>query len=366
MTESRLGAAVIGCGGIGEAHARALSLMPEVRIVAACDVDAARAEALRDRYGATVAHTDAAPILARDDVDFVVITTAPDSHAPLTIQALDAGKHALVQKPMALNLTEADAMIAAAERAQKKLMISFFEFFHPAFKRAKEVVDQGLIGDVFLLKAIMAWYSPSTAAWRFDPRVSGGGIVMDGHVHHVAFFLWLLGSPEIETVYSEFGALNSGAPVEDTGVTLIRTKSAIAEISGSNRLIEPNAQSGRMFKEQVEIFGSAGVIHIHPTERPSLRVFSEKISLEKPLGGGWVAPALDFVPFTERGRSMHFNAEEDPWVGEHRHFVQCIREDTPVISDGRFGRRVLEVLMAGYQSGAERRAIRLPLANTGR
>jgi predicted dehydrogenase len=366
VTDKRLSAGVIGCGSISGAHTKALSLMPEVRLAAVCDIDESRAKAFAEKFGAETYYTDVDEMLAQDDIDFIVNATANDLHAPLSIRALDAGKHVLVQKPIALSLAEADDMIAAADRSGKKLMVSFFEFFHPAFKRAKEIVDQGLIGDVFFVKAIMAWHMPNTDVWRFDPKISGGGILMDGHVHHVAFFQWLLDDPEVESVYSEYGALNSEARVEDTGVTLIRTRKAIGEISGSNRLLEPNNQNGRLFKEWLEIFGSKGTIHIRPTERPSLRVFAPDGDMDQALSGGWVTPKLDWVPFEERGRSMHFNPDEDPWVAEHRHFVECIRDDKPVISDARFGRKVLEILLAGYQSGNEKRAIRLPLASAQR
>ncbi|TAK21214.1 MAG: Gfo/Idh/MocA family oxidoreductase [Chloroflexota bacterium] len=360
-----LGVAVVGCGGISNCHTAALARIPDVRLIAAVDIDEARARDFVSRYGFETHATDLRAVLSRPDIEAVVVTTANDTHAPLSIQALDAGKHVLVQKPMALTLDEADQMIAAANRAGKKLMVSFFEFFHPAFKRAKEIVDQGLIGDVFLFKAIMAWYMPRMTAWRFDPKISGGGILMDGHVHHVAFFQWLLGDPPVESVYSEFGAMNSDARVEDTGVTIIRTARAIADISGSNRLLEPNAQSGRYFKEALEIFGSKGTIRINPTERPSLKVFSEAGEMVESLGGGWIAPRLEPSPPLERAYSNHFNPDENPWVDEHRHFADCCLNDKPVVSDGYFGRKVLEILMAGYQSGREKRAIRLPLVAAG-
>jgi len=361
----QLGIVVVGCGGISNCHTAALARIPEVKLIASVDIDEARAKDFVHRYGFETHAADLGAVLGRDDVDAVVVTTANDTHAPLSVKALEAGKHVLVQKPMALTLAEADVMIATANRANRKLMVSFFEFFHPAFRRAKEIVDQGLIGDVFFFKAIMAWYMPSMTAWRFDPKISGGGILMDGHVHHIAYFQWLLGDPPVESVYSEFGALNSNAAVEDTGVTLIRTAKAIAEISGSNRLLEPNAQSGRYFKEWIEIFGSRGTIHIDPTERPSLRVYIEGNELRESLGGGWIAPRLEPSPPLERAYSNHFNPDENPWVDEHRHFVDCCINDKPVVSDGYFGRKVLEILMAGYRSHAEGRKIRLPLVAAG-
>lgn len=339
-------------------HARAVAALPEARLAAVVDVDESRARAFAAQFNVPVCETDLARVLTRDDIDAVIVTTANDYHAPLTIQSLEAGKHVMVQKPMARTLDECDAMIAAAERSGRQLMVSYFEFFHPAFKRAKELVDSGAIGDVFLFKAIMAWTS-GLDNWRFDPAISGGGILMDGHAHHVAFFNWLLNNPAVDHVYSEMGTLASDARVEDTGVTLIRTKGAIAEISGSNRLVEPNAQNGRYFKESIEIFGTTGTIHIHPTERPSLKVFVTGDDERGQLGGGWIAPKLEWVPFNERGNSVHFNSDEDPWTPEHRHFVEAIRDDKPVLTDGHFGKRVQEILLAGYQSSKEGRVIKM-------
>ncbi len=360
MAEPKTGIVLVGCGGIGRSHAAAVAALPDARLVATVDVNEARARAFAQRFGAETYASALAVVLDRDDVDAVIVTTANNLHAPLTIQALAAGKHVMVQKPMAMTLAEADAMIDAAERSGKRLMVSFFELFHPAFKRAKELVDAGAIGDVFLLKAIMAWNS-GLDNWRFDPAVSGGGILMDGHSHHIAFFTWLLNDPAIAHVYCEAGALASTAAVEDTGVILIRTPGVVAEISGSNRLFEPNQQNGAFFKESIEIFGTKGTIHIHPTERPSLKVFIEDGAAAEPLSGGWIAPRLEWVPYDERGYSTHFNGDEDPWVGEHRHFVACIREDRPIVTDGRFGRRVQELVLAAYESAQAQRAVRLPL-----
>lgn len=353
-----LGAAILGCGGIGTAHAWATTRVPDVKMVACVDPVRERAEAFAKRFGGE-AYTDPARALARPDVDFALVTTANDLHAPLTIQALEAGKHVMVQKPMALSLEQCDAMVAAAERTGKKLMVSFFEFYHPAFARAKELIDAGVIGRVFMMKAIMAWYMPNTDAWRFNPAISGGGILMDGHSHHIALFHWLV-KDAVKSVFSEGGTLASDARVEDTAVTLLRTPGALAEISGSMRLKEPCPQNGRYFKESIEIFGTEGTIHIKPEERPSLRVFSDNGRLPE-RENGWVSPVLDWIPYEDRGRSMHFNGDEDPWVPEHRYFVDCIRENREPESNGKFGREVMELVFAGYESMRQGRSIQLPL-----
>jgi myo-inositol 2-dehydrogenase/D-chiro-inositol 1-dehydrogenase len=361
----RLGVVVAGCGAIGQAHFGSVVALPEARLVASVDVDEDRAREYAQRYRAETSATSLEPLLEREDVDAVIVATTNATHAPLTIAALEAGKHVLVQKPMCMNLTEADEMVAAADRSPALLMVSFFELYHPAFMRAKAIVDAGLIGDVFLIKAMMAWGArpvswggpPGSPGWRANPEVSGGGIFMDGPPHHVALYKWLLGDPPVENVWAEMMTVTPGGEVEDAGVIVVRTEKTIVELTGSTCVLEPNQPMNRHFKEWVEIYGTGGTIHIHPTERPSLQVYRAEQEPDPLLGGGWIAPKLESIPYPERVRSVHFNPDEDPWVGEHRHFFACIREGKPPLTDGRFGRDTMAVIMAAYESARERRAV---------
>lgn len=353
----KLRVGLVGCGFIGHPHAKALLRVPNAQLVAVADVNPAAAQAFGAKYGAQ-AHSDAREMVARPDIDAVLVTTPPNAHPEVAIAALEAGKHVLVQKPLALTLADCDRMIAAARQANRQLMTAFFEMYHPAFAAAKQLVDQGAIGRVFLMKAMMAWYSEINN-WRFDPKIAGGGILMDGHVHHAALFQWYSGS-EPEKVYSEYGALASSAPIDDTGVTIVRSKSALLEISGSNRLRQPVAQfpGQGFFKEHFEIFGTEGTILIHPLDRPSLRVYSDKYQLPgvKP---GWVIPRVDSTDFDDRIGYCQFNPDEDPWVGLVRAFTDSILAGRPVPTPGEFGRKALEVVLAAYQSGREGRAVSL-------
>lgn len=276
MSEDQLGVAVVGCGFLGQPHAKGVVRAKNCRLVAVVDVFPERAESFKERFGAEAAYTELDDALARDDVDWVIVTTANNSHAELTIRALEAGKHVMVQKPMALTLAECDAMIAASKRSGKKLMNAYFEMFHPVYYKAKELIDQGAIGQVFFMKAIMAWNSPPTN-WRFDPKVSGGGILMDGHIHHAAMFRYYTGT-HAKWVSTQGGTLASSPEVrvEDTAVTLIRSETALAEVSGSNRIKMPNAQNGRFFQEYIELYGTEGTILCRTLERPSLWVYTEK------------------------------------------------------------------------------------------
>ena len=360
MTTERLGVALVGCGSIGRPHAKGAARVKNCRLVAVMDVVPEQAQSYKERFGAEAAYTDIDKVLSRADVDIVIVTTTNNTHADLTIKALEAGKHVMVQKPMAMTLEECNAMIAASKRTGKKLMNAYFEMFHPVYYKAKELIDQGAIGRVFFMKAIMAWTSRA-GHWKLDPRIAGGGILMDGHVHHAAMFKYYTGS-DAKWVTTQGGTLAAGpdVKVEDTAVTLVRSETALAEISGSNHLRMPNSQNGRFFQEYIELYGTDGTILCRTLERPSLRVYTEKAPVPAHLQG-WIYPRVDWVDFDDRVGYCQFNGDEDPWVRLHEHFSDCILNDTRPITTGEDGRDFLEIILAGYESMRQGRTIELPL-----
>jgi len=356
----KLGIALVGCGGIARSHAFALSKVENAKLVASVDLDEAAAKHFKDRFGFETHSTDLDTVLARDDVNAVVITTSSKSHGPLIIKALEAGKHVLVQKPMTASVEEARAALALSEEKGLKLMVSFFELFLPPVERAREIIDSGLIGEPFLFKAIMAWHTPDVSSnWRFDPALAGGGIMLDGNVHHVSNALYLLDDPEIRSVYAEYGALTADIEVEDTAVIVIRTDKAILEISGSNRLQEPGGAT-MAFKDQWAVYGTKGTVQWDSAARPTFRVYtSEESATDKLLADGWINPKLPVIAADHREFSMHINGEESPWVPEHQHFVDACLNDTPVRTDGNFGLKTQLILDAAYKSGREGRKLTL-------
>ncbi|MHB8731025.1 MAG: Gfo/Idh/MocA family protein [bacterium] len=357
-----IGVGLIGCGVIGQAHALGVAKSPGARLLAVADQDRGRADAFQKRYGVASAYTEAAPLFDRRDVGAVIVCTPNDSHCPIVEAACAAGKHVMVQKPIARTVAEADRMIGAASRADRKLMVAFFELFHPAFRKAKSLIRDGVIGDVFLISATFGWHKGGTDSWKWNPTIAGGGYFMDGLIHQIASILWMTGV-QWESVYAETGTLGSTAAVEDTGVIMLRAPKVIASLGGGMRLKEPSPQFGGHFKERLELFGTNGTIQILPLDRPSLRVYSDKGLLPQGMNG-WMSPTLDWTPYDERSLSLHFNADEDPWVPLHRHFFRWLRDEEPAESDGAFGRQVQAIVVAAYESAKSGAVIRLPRTTT--
>jgi predicted dehydrogenase len=187
-----LGVAIVGCGLIGRKRAAAL---PGGRVVVCADLATDRAEALAAATGAeAVTHWHDA--VARPDVDIVVVATTNDALAAVTRDALDAGKHVLVEKPAARNVTELEPLIATASVKGVRVRVGFNHRYHPALQKAREIVDSGALGPLMFLRGRYGHGGRVgyDREWRADPAISGGGELIDQGVHLIDLSRWFLGS----------------------------------------------------------------------------------------------------------------------------------------------------------------------------
>ena len=208
-----LRAALAGVGRIADMHYIGYSTTPKAELAALCDVDPDLLSRRAAEWGVEKTYTDFDDLLSDPDVDAVDIITPHYLHAPMTIAALEAGKHVTVQKPMALSIAEADAMIEASERAGRLLRVIDNYRFHPPFVRARQILESGGIGEPMSIRIKTAsgtapdgWEIPqSSHVWRSDPTLSGDGSVLFDHGHHVwTIARYLLG--DIERVFAYIGA----------------------------------------------------------------------------------------------------------------------------------------------------------------
>ena len=214
-----LGVAIIGCGAIGGKRAAAVA---PARVVACADVDAARAASLASRIpgAVTAAVADA---LARPDVDIAVVATTNEALAPMTIAALTAGKHVLVEKPAACTVGEADAIIAAAAAANRLVRVGFNHRYHPALQQARHLVDSGALGPLMFVRGRYGHGGRVgyDREWRADPARSGGGELIDQGVHLIDLSRWFLGDFAIHDGFATTYFWQM--PVDDNGFMLLRT-----------------------------------------------------------------------------------------------------------------------------------------------
>ncbi len=172
----------------------------DARIVAVCDINRRRAQAKARAWGIERVYSDYQQVLEDPEIDLVELLVPHDLHAPMTIAACHAGKHVSVQKPMALNVAEADQMIKAAQEAGVVLRVYENFVFYPPIVQAKKMIEAGEIGEPQMIrihvstgKSKTAWKVPLSAwAWRFDEKRCGGGPLVFDHGYHlfsVAYYL---------------------------------------------------------------------------------------------------------------------------------------------------------------------------------
>src|ERR1700761_5143763 len=143
---ARHGFAVVGAGLWGAQHARVLSTLPEADLVAVCDVDAGRAEAMRARFGARQAYTDLAALLANPAIEAVTVATPDFAHSAIILAALAAGKHVMSEKPLATDVAETERVVAAAKQSGRMLMLDFHNRVNPPVVALREAVAGGELG----------------------------------------------------------------------------------------------------------------------------------------------------------------------------------------------------------------------------
>jgi len=343
---SRIGVGIIGTGGIARAHVRGYaSLADRCRIVAVADIDRDRAEQAAKEAGEDVAaFDDFQHLLEREDVQLVSICTPPFVHAQIAIAALRAGKHVLVEKPMAASLAECDAMIEAAEESGKKLAVVFQNRWRQDWRMLKAVVDSGALGRMLLGKVDLLWYRGHKyydVWWRGTWERECGGVTINHAVHNIDGFLWLMGEPE--SVYAEMDALDRAIEVEDFSTAIVRFKSGAVGQILSTVLAQQNT-------DRVEVSGTRAGAGL-PWSVSAVQQRDDGFPMDNPEVKAEVEAIAARVPALEH--KGHAAQIED--------LLDAIEEDRKPLVDGVEGRRAVELITGIYMSATLGARVGFPL-----
>ncbi len=213
--------AIIGCGLIGAKRLR--SLRAEDQVVVVCDPVKERAEALAKQARGADALTDWKQAVARPDVDAVFVSTSNDALAAVTMAAVQAGKHVVVEKPAARNPAELVPVIAEAERRGVCVHVGFNHRYHPAFQQARKLLASGVMGPLMFIRARYGHGGRVgyDKEWRANPEIAGGGELLDQGVHLIDLSRWFLG--DFPSVQGHVGTFFWDMPAEDNGFLLLKT-----------------------------------------------------------------------------------------------------------------------------------------------
>ncbi|MBA2941399.1 Gfo/Idh/MocA family oxidoreductase [Paenibacillus sp. CGMCC 1.16610] len=197
---SKLQVAVIGAGSISEMHLRSYQGNPDVELYAICDLNEERAKAKAEKYGINRVFTDYKELLADSAIDAVSICTWNNSHAPISIAALEAGKHVLTEKPLCKTVEEALAVEKAVHRSGKTLQVGFVRRYASNTGIVKSFLDHGELGEIYYAKASCIRRLGNPGGWFSDVERSGGGPLIDVGVHVIDLCWYLMGRPKVKSV----------------------------------------------------------------------------------------------------------------------------------------------------------------------
>jgi predicted dehydrogenase len=275
--------AVIGCGSIGARHLAVLEKQPQAQIVAVCDIERDRSEKSSALYGGVPAYTEYGKLLERDDVDVVNICTPHGLHAPMSIAASKAGKHVLVEKPMALTTRDAEAMNSAAERHGVRLMVVKQNRYNVPIALTREALQADRLGRVFMVQCNVLWnrhegyYRESNWRGRLDLE---GGVLYTQVSHFIDLMIWWFG--DVVRASAEIATRNHTVEIEDCGVASLEFASGVM---GS--LMWTTCVYNRNYEGSITIIGERGTIKIGGQYLNKIE-FWDVQSYPLPEGVAWV------------------------------------------------------------------------------
>ena len=346
IMDKKLKIAVIGCGNISGSHLQAYAKNPAVEIYALCDINEKNLKRRAEEYGVTRLYADKDEMLRElPEIDAVSVCTWNAAHAECAIAALNAGKHVLCEKPMAMNAAQAQEMLETARRNNRLLMIGFVRRFGNDCAILKDFIDHGQMGELYYAKATYLRRKGCPGGWFGDKSRSGGGPLIDLGVHVIDLTRYLMGNPKPVSVYGatfyklgdrknvhgaegyrSFSAAGKDIfDVEDMATAMVRyDNGAVLQIEASFSLnIEKDTGS-------IELFGTKAGAKLDPelTLYNELNGYLANVTLAAPT-------ALSF---------------DGLFVNEINHFVDCILTGAPCRNPAEDGVALMQILDAIYQS----------------
>lgn len=326
--------AVIGCGSIAKhRHLPEYAANKHVEITAVCDIVGERAEEAAAKYEAK-AYTDYREMLKQDDIDAVSVCLPNYLHAPVSVDALNAGKHVLCEKPMATSAEEADQMIEAAKRSGKKLMIGHNQRFVNSHQKARELIASGVVGKVYSFRTTFGhggpegWSADGQDSWFFKKDEAFIGAMGDLGVHKADLVRYLLQDEFIEVGAFVETSAKENADVDDNATLILKSeKGTIGTLAASWAYTAKEDNS-------TIIYGEKATLRLEDDPAYSLVV--------QYTNGETVKYELGAIQSNDEGGQTTTHVID--------HFIDSIQNDTTPLIDGEEGKKSLAIILAALES----------------
>lgn len=345
MKKAEYGFGIIGAGNVAKLHAEAIEQIDGAKLIGVTAIPYEAACAFADKYEAK-AYKDINEVTADSDIDIVTLCTPSGLHAQQAVTLLNAGKHAIVEKPLAITLDQADSAIEAANRTGKKLGVISQRRFDPAMLAVKSAIDKGLFGKLVLINGHVHYYREpsyySSSDWRGTWKMDGGGALMNQGIHAVDLIGWF-GGP-VKNIYANARTLHHNIEVEDTLAASLEFE------SGALGTLEATTCAYPGLSVRIELIGEKGTTIIEDSRIIYWNINSgvecPELSVENGIGGGGSTP----MSICAAGH-----------ISQFKDFIEAVGNDSRPAIDGIEGRKAVEIVLAAYQSSRTGSRVGFPL-----
>ncbi|WP_174612984.1 Gfo/Idh/MocA family protein [Virgibacillus ihumii] len=335
--------AVVGCGSIARnRHLPEYAAEENVQIKAVCDVVEERAMEMANLYGSDV-YIDYHEMVKETEIDAVSVCTPNALHAPVSIAALEAGKHVLCEKPMATSSEEAEEMIQAAEKSGKKLMIAHNQRFVPSHQKARELIENGEIGKIYSFRTTFGhggpegWSVDGKRSWFFKKELAFIGAMGDLGVHKSDLIRYLLADEIAEVGALVENSAKENIDVDDNAVCILKTITGIiGTLTASWSYVSSEDNS-------TIIYGENAILRLEDDPVNSLVVQYKNGETVK----------------YELGQIQSNDEDGQTSTAVIEHFVSSVLQDKPVPVSGDEGKKSLEVILAALDSSETKQLVQL-------
>jgi predicted dehydrogenase len=331
---------IVGCGSVMRGpYTRQIKLIQNqgmtVEVTAACDVVPAAEQAVRERFGDIPFSTDYRAVVESDDVDVVLVLTAMNAHGPIARAALQAGKHVLVEKPMAVDLETAAELVELAKRSRGYLLPAPHVVLSPTYQAIWKRIQRGDIGQVLQARALYGWNGPSWGQWFYQP---GGGPLFDLGVYNVISLTGLLGPAKRVTAMTATARPERVVDGEPMRVATEDSAHVLIEFDNSVLAVVTTGFTMQQYRcPAIEIYGSAGTIQM--------------------LGDDWDPEGYELWQNDVGAWQLYGETDPNwPWTDGLRHLIECIQSATRPIITPEHGYHALEIMIKAQAAGRDGQA----------
>jgi predicted dehydrogenase len=330
--------ALVGTGSISQiVRLPILKNLEEVELVALCDIDEAKVSFIADKFSIKHVYYDIQNLLKREKLDGILICTPNNMHYPMTLASLHNGVATLVEKPIALNALQASKIEKKSRETGVPLVVGMNNRFRDDAMVLKDFLEKNELGETFYVKTgwLRKWSKQPYQSWMYDPKISGGGVIMDMGIQLIDLALWLIGNPAVKSVRSYNYNIFQESKVED---------SALAVIETINKTVITVEVAWRLHLEKdmnyTHVFGKQGGAFMNP-----LRLYKE-------LHGNLV----NVTPVQENANVDVFKTAFDK---EIRNFLNVIKGEVEPVTSAADGLYLMKVIDAIYESDKQGKQIDL-------